>query len=135
REDDEFAGSLAIFHRLKHHVVSLLRRRRAVPRAVKGDERSVTVDGGYCRVRCDQEIIGCPMRRKECDGWSSRGAHTHFLAAVAAIFRCENQLLLKPVEVAFRPTVVMTLFESNDFFGWEVRPDRSFVELLPIFRE
>ncbi|HEX9405469.1 MAG TPA: hypothetical protein VF917_13625, partial [Steroidobacteraceae bacterium] len=29
----------------------------------------------------------------------------------------------------------MALFESNDFFGWEIRPDLSLVELLPIFSE
>ncbi len=75
------------------------------------------------------------MRWEKCDGWSSRRAHTHLLAAVAAILRCEDQLLLEAVEIAFRPTVVMTLFESNDFFGWEFRPDLSFVELLPVFRE
>ncbi len=46
REDDEFAGCLAIFHRLKHHVVSLLRRRRAIPRAVERDECPFPVDGG-----------------------------------------------------------------------------------------
>src|SRR5712664_2052504 len=40
RENDEFAGCLAIFHRLKHHVVSLLRRRRAIPGAVE-DRKSV----------------------------------------------------------------------------------------------
>ncbi len=75
------------------------------------------------------------MRREKCDWWSPRRAHTDLLAAVAAIFRCENQLLLKAVEIAFRPTVVMTLFESNDFLGWEIWPDLSLVELLPVFRE
>src|SRR5712664_3996162 len=46
REDDEFAGGLAILHRLKHHVVSILRRRRAIPRAVERDECPFPVDGG-----------------------------------------------------------------------------------------
>jgi len=45
REDDELAGCLAIFHRLKHHVVSFLRRRRAIPGAVERDECPFPVDG------------------------------------------------------------------------------------------
>src|ERR1700722_1627916 len=135
REDDEFARCLAIFHRLKHHVVSGLRGRRAVPRPVEGDERAVPVDSGERRVQSDQQIVGRPVCREECDGWSPRDAQTHLLTAIAAIFRPKNQLLLKAVEIAFRPTVVMTLFESNDFLGWEIWADLHFVELLPVLRE
>ena len=43
------------------------------------------------------------------------------LAAVAAIFGRQHQLLLVTVEIAFRPAIVGALLESHQFFGGQVR--------------
>src|SRR5208283_3185389 len=83
----------------------------------------------------DQQIVGSPVCREKCDRRGPRRADPDLLTTVAAVFRPKDQLFLIPIEIAFRPTVVVALFESDDFFGREIRPALRFVVLRPVLRE
>src|SRR5580658_2877555 len=86
-------------------------------------------------MRCDQKIIGCPVRRKERDRRSPYRAEADFLATGTAIFGPKNELLLQPIEITFWPAVVMTAPELDDFLGRKLRPERGPIVLGPVLCE
>lgn len=96
REHDVAARRLAVGKWLKDDVVAALRSRRAVPRAVKGDEGATTIRPRELRALVDLEVVGRPMRRERRDGRFSILARICLLAAVAAVLRRLRELALLP---------------------------------------
>ncbi|BDV35280.1 hypothetical protein SS37A_28090 [Methylocystis iwaonis] len=62
-------------------------------------------------------------------------ADAHLLAAVAAIFGREHELLLKAVIIAFGPAVIGALTQLEKLFGGKIGALLRRVELGPVFRE
>src|SRR5260221_131984 len=100
-EDDEVARDLALGEGLEDDVVAVLRQRRAVPGAVEGDEGASLIGLGEGRAVIDQEIVRRPVPGEGRDGRLLLRADAHRLAAVAALFGRQDQLLLLAVEIAF----------------------------------
>src|SRR5262249_9245150 len=93
-EDYVVTGSFAIGQRLEDDVVASLRSWCAIPRAMEGDEGASLVSLRKLRGIVDLEIVGRPVRWKRRDGRIEFCAVIGFLAAVAAIFRRQHELLL-----------------------------------------
>src|SRR5262249_56366862 len=72
-EDDRRPGGLAVRQWLEHHVVAALGQRRAIPRAVEGDERTALVGSGELTPVIKQEVVGRPMPGKRRDRCSLVG--------------------------------------------------------------
>src|ERR1700680_4097812 len=73
---------------------------------MEGDECTAPVGSGKLICIVEQEVVGCPMRRKGRDRGSFFGTKPGRLSAVAAVLGSEDELLLAQVEVAIRPAVV-----------------------------
>ena len=117
REHDVFAGRLAIHQGLEHDVVAALRRWRAIPRAMERDECAALIAVRTRAALINRKIVRRPMPGKGGDGCILLRADANLVAAVAAIFGRQNELVLLAVEVAFRPAVIGTLFSQNQFLG------------------
>src|SRR5690242_905627 len=63
------------------------------------------------------------------------GADADLLAAVAAVFGSEHELVLILVEVALRPAVIAALLDGDDLLGRQIRALLHRVELRPVLRE
>ena len=75
------------------------------------------------------------MGGEEGNGSLLLGAHPNRLAAVAAIFGGEHQLLLDIVEIAFRPAEIVALLDLQKLLGRQVRALILVVELRPVLVE
>ncbi len=75
------------------------------------------------------------MGGEEGDGSLFLSANPDRLAAVAAIFRREHQLLLDIVEIALRPAKIVALLDLQELLGRQVRALILVVELWPVLVE
>src|SRR5262249_57557423 len=105
-EDDERPGGLAVRQWLEHHVVAALGQRRAIPRAVEGDERTALVGSGELTPVIKQEVVGRPMPGKRRDGCSLVGTRPDRFPAVAAVFRGKHELVLGKIALTLRPALL-----------------------------
>src|SRR5579885_196021 len=112
-EDDEITRGLPTGKRLKDHVITPLRPGGAIPGAMKGDKSAAAIGFGKLRALVDLEIVRRPVSRKGGNRRFFLRANAYFLAAVAAIFRREDEPVLLFVVVAFRPAIVGALFEEH----------------------
>src|SRR6266446_10279739 len=95
----------------EHDVVSRLRSRRTIPRAMARDERAILIVGRKRRARIEKQIVGRPVGGEE-RLWSPlRRAVSNGFATVAAVLGRENELLLLAVEVAGWPSIVAALHD------------------------
>src|SRR6185312_3588213 len=104
---------------LKHYVVALLRKRRAIPRAVEGDEYAAVVALGELLATIDRQIQGRPVGRIGRDGVELTRAEPDGLA-VAAVFGREEELALNAVVVAIGPAVVAALHHVHHLLRGQV---------------
>src|SRR3984957_12257525 len=75
------------------------------------------------------------MRGEEGNGRGSVRACADFIAALAPVLRCKHQFLLRPVEVAFGPTIVGALLEHHELFGGKERALFGLVDPYPVLVE
>ena len=118
--------------RLEHNVVSGLRIRRPIPRAVESDKHAVSVALGKLLFVVVHHPVRRPVSRKCGDRSDFIRAHADLLPAVATVFRRQNQLLHERVEVALGPTVVAALFQKHHLFGRESGFLIRFIKVGPI---
>src|SRR6185369_7752661 len=95
REDLAVCRYMIAVQRLKNYVISALSIRRPVPRSVKGYEDAGVVSRGKFVLVIARHRVGCPMSWKGSNWRELGGANANSFAAIAAIFRCEYQLLLE----------------------------------------
>jgi hypothetical protein len=117
RKDNKGTGRVTISHWLENDIVALLSKRRAIPGSVKGDERAASIPCRKLRAMVDREVIGCPMAGKSGYGATPFRADALRLAAVAAIFGGEHELLLLLIVIAFRPPVIGAGRELQQLLG------------------
>src|SRR5271166_6270804 len=122
---------LAVLERLEDHVVALLRKRGAVPRAVERDKRAAAVVCGKLLSEIEHQRVRCPMRWIERDRPLLVRARSDRLAAVTSVLRSEHELALRVVEVTFRPPVVRGL-DTEQLLPRQVRALFGGVEVLPV---
>src|ERR1700727_3107990 len=94
RENHEWAGRLAAGQWLKHHVVSALWCRCAVPGSMERNERTILIGSRKLAALIDHQIVGCPVRGKGGDRRLLLGADPDRLAAVATILGGQHEFLL-----------------------------------------
>ena len=111
------------FKRLEHDVIAALRQRRAIPGAVEGDERPAAIGCREMRRRHRSPwSLGAQCPGKAATGGLLGRADADLLAAVAAIFGRQHQLVLIAVEVTFRPAEIGALFELDELFRRQIGP-------------
>ena len=115
-EDLVRAVGAAVLHRLEHDVEAGLRKGRAIPRAMEGNECSIAIVRGKGRAGVEEQSVGRPMRGEISDIPLLRVASPN-LFAVAAILGGEDFLLLLRVEVAVRPAEVVAALNVEKLFG------------------
>src|SRR5437660_11302376 len=137
-EDLVAAGGPAAGEGLKHHVVAALRKRRAVPRSVECDERTLVVAVRELMAVVEDEVVGRPVRGEDREGAAPLRTRPDGLPAVAAVFRGEHQLTLGPVEVALRPPIVGAALHPHQLFRrlvgtllWPVKARPVLAQLVP----
>src|SRR3954449_11122209 len=86
-EDLERAGWFAARHRLEHHVVAALRKWRAIPRAVKGDEDAAGIARREFAPRGQHQRQWRPVSGVVRQRPPFIGADADLLTAIAAVFR------------------------------------------------
>jgi hypothetical protein len=134
-ENHVIAGLLAIGQWLEDHVIAALRQRRAVPGPVEGDERAAAIGLRKLAAVVNQHVIRRPVSGKRGDRSLFAVANAGRLAAVAAIFRRQHELVLVLVEVAFRPAKIGALMQLDHFLGRRVGALLDRVELRPVLRQ
>jgi hypothetical protein len=123
-KDDEIARGLVVLERLKHDIKAALRLRRAIPRAVERDESAALIRRREGGAGIDHQIVRRPMRGKCGDRRCFLRTDADLFAAVASIFWRQHELVLKPVEITFRPAIVGAALQLDDFLS---RLPRAFV--------
>jgi hypothetical protein len=83
----------------------------------------------------DSQIVGSPVTWEGGDRRLSLRADADRLAAIAAIFRREYQLILLLVVIALGPAIVGAGHELNQFLGGQLRALRRRVEARPVLEE
>ena len=83
----------------------------------------------------DGEVVGRPVRGKRGDGRSLAGARPDRRAAVAAIFRRQDELPLAQIEVAIRPAKVGAAFQLDELFRRLVFALLGGVERAPVLAQ
>ncbi len=102
---------------MEHQVVTTLREGRAIPRAVKRDERAAVISIRKLIALVDRDVVRSPVRRKSRDGCELLRALADGFATVTAVLRSEHELVLLVVEITFRPAVVAAVFDLEQLFG------------------
>ena len=102
---------------------------------MEGNERAAAVRRRELLPVVDGEVVGRPVRGKRSDGRSLAGARPDRLAAVAAIFRRQNELLLAQIEVAIRPAKVGAAFQLDELFRWLVGALLGGVDRAPVLAQ
>jgi hypothetical protein len=118
--------------RLEDDVVAALRPRGAIPRPVKSNEGAAAI-GLHALV--DLQIIWRPVSGKCGDRRLLLRAITDLFAAIAAIFRRQDELLLLCVVVALRPAVIGAFFKNHRFLRGLLKALPGGVQLGPIFMQ
>ena len=121
--------------RLVDDVVSGLRIRRAIPRAVKRDEHAAAVARGKLCLVVVRHSIRRPVRGERNDGRNLLRADADFFAAVTAVLRRQDQFFLEGIVVAFRPTIVAALLQKHHLFGGQRGLLVRLVKLRPVRME
>jgi hypothetical protein len=111
------------------------RIRRAVPRPVERDEGAAAIGRREARPVIDSQIVGGPVPWEGGDRRLSLRADADRLAAIAAIFRREHQLVLFLVVIALRPAIVGAGDELHQFLSRQVRALRRRVEARLVLKE
>lgn len=84
----------AVGERLKDDGVAGLSGWCAIPRAMKRDEGTSPIRVWKLLRLVDHQVVRSPVRREEECGSALLGAHADLAATIAAVLRCEYQLLL-----------------------------------------
>src|SRR6266446_1730072 len=113
REDHVAPRRFPVRKRLEYDTVAVLREGRPVPRTVEGYERSATIGGWKLLSLVEREIVGRPMTRKRRNRGALLCALANRLAAISAVLRGEDQLLMSETIVAIGPTIVCAMFELH----------------------
>src|SRR6266849_671260 len=112
-----WAGCAVPGYWLKNDVVATLRVWRTIPRPVEGDEDSITVARRKLLLVVANHCIRRPMGRKCGNGTNLARANAGRLAAIAAVFRRQNQLFHERIVVALGPTVISFCSQKQQLFS------------------
>ena len=115
-------------------IIAALRPRRAIPRAVEGDESAATIGRRELRSLIDFHVVRSRMAGEERDRRAFIRADADLLA-IAAIFGRQHKPLLIAVEIALRPSIVAAALKQHHFFGGKVLALFGGVEFRPVFVE
>src|SRR5215469_2612358 len=100
---------------------------------MEGDECTSLIGSRELTSVIKHEIVGRPMPGKGRDGCALIGTQPNRLAAVAAVFRGEDKLVLGEIKITIRPAVVGAALELHQLLPRLLGALLGRIEARPVF--
>src|SRR5260370_23566653 len=100
---------------------------------MEGDECTTLVGSRELTSVIKQEVVGRPMAGKGRDGCTLIGTQPNRFAAIAAVFRRKDQLVLGEIKITIRPAVIGAALELHQLLRRLLGALLGRIEVRPVF--
>src|SRR5260370_14481893 len=100
---------------------------------MEGDECTYPIRSRELTSVIKQEVVGRPMAGKGRDGCTLIGTQPNRFAAVAAIFRGKDKLVLGEIKITIRPAVIGAALELDQLLRRLLGALLGCIEVRPVF--